>query len=46
MLRVASGFERELFVFTDRRDFYEKRAWSVVRRDPRPDHFVLTRTIP
>ena len=42
---AARDFERELFVFTDKRDYYEKRGWSLHAIDPKPNHVVLVRQI-
>jgi N-acetylglutamate synthase-like GNAT family acetyltransferase len=40
----ASRCSRELFVYTDRREWYEQRGWSLVREDPDAPFVVLRRS--
>ena len=44
-VRIAKDFEPELFVFTDKREFYEKRGWTFHRSDPGETSVVLTRSV-
>lgn len=41
----AGRCARELFVYTDRPNWYEKRGWSLVDADPRAPFVVLRRSI-